>query len=270
MSRYTTEVRTICESLAGVYEPTGYEDIDEILDIAAPKIFSFDFPIFDEAYRLPLCKKILKRFYTREIGQETYGLWKLRLEVKLNELMPKYNKLYLSELIEFDPLTDTDYEVTHDNTRNDSSISQSSGEGSQYSQSNDLSNNNSVNKSVSYDLYSDTPQTGVNGLNAMFPPTDGSDSEEYQGYLTNASKNVSDSSNSVDASSARNGISSSSYDDNATNNKVSNETLKEKAKGRKGSWGRSPSQMLLDYRKTAIPVDQMLFNDLDILFMQVR
>lgn len=269
MARYTTQVKTICESLAGIYEPTGYEDINSILEVAAPKIFDFDFPIFDETYRDVLCKKILKKFYTREIGQETYGLWKLRLEVKLNELMPKYNKLYLSELLEFDPLTDTDYELVHDNLKNDLSTTQSSGEGTQSSQSNNIDQSNTKNKSESYDLYSDTPQNGVNGLNAIFPPTSGEQSDAYQGYLTNASKNVSDSSNESDSSSSRTGVATSSYDDNATNNKTSTELLKERMKGRRGSWGRSPSQMLIDWRKTFINVDSMLFEELDVLFIQL-
>lgn len=270
MSRYTTEVRTICESLAGVYEPTGYEEIDEILDIAAPKIFSFDFPIFDESYRLPLCKKILKRFYTREIGQETYGLWKLRLEVKMNELMPKYNLLYRSELIEFDPLSDTDYIVEHDNLKNDNASTTSSGDSSQQAQSNNLDSSKTKNKSTGYDLYSDTPQNALDGINAIFPDTNGGNADDYKGYLTNASKNINDSESENENSGSRSGVTTMSYSDDANSNRLSTEQLKEHAKGRRGTWGRSPSQMLLDYRKTAIPVDQMLFDDLDILFMQVK
>lgn len=113
MSKYTTEVRFICETEAGYMESKGFNSIDSILDIAAPKIFNFDFPIFDEEYRLPLEKKILRHYYTREISEETVGLWKLRLQDRLCMIMPYYNQLYKSELLEFNPLYDVDLTKTH-------------------------------------------------------------------------------------------------------------------------------------------------------------
>ena len=113
MSRYTTEVRFICENAAGYDESKGFNDIDEILTVAAPKVFNFDWPIFDENYRLPLEKKILRHNYTREICEETVGLWKLRLQDTLCNIMPYYNKLYESELLKFNPLYDVDMTTTH-------------------------------------------------------------------------------------------------------------------------------------------------------------
>lgn len=112
MSSYTTEVRFICESEYN-NESAGFNEINKILTTVAPKIFNFDFPIFDEAYRLPLEVKILRTYYTREICEETVGLWKLRLQTKLCNIMPYYNQLYKSALMEFDVFTDINYtEVT--------------------------------------------------------------------------------------------------------------------------------------------------------------
>ena len=104
MSKYTTEVRFICEHLAGLDESKGYDDTDDIIEAARPQIFDFEYPIFDEAYKPVLEHKILDHYYTREIGLETYGLWKQKLRAKMREIMPYYNKLYESELIEFNPL----------------------------------------------------------------------------------------------------------------------------------------------------------------------
>lgn len=104
MSKYTTELRYVCESLYPYSESKGYNDVNDILDETWDKVFDFDFPIFDENYRAPLCKKILKHYYTREICEETYGLWKLRLDSEMNEIMPYFNKLYNSELITIEPL----------------------------------------------------------------------------------------------------------------------------------------------------------------------
>ena len=86
MSKYTTEVRYICESTAGLTDSVGFNSVDAVLDECVDKIFDFDYPIFDETYRRPLNKKILRNFYTREICAESVGLWKLYLQQRLNEI----------------------------------------------------------------------------------------------------------------------------------------------------------------------------------------
>ena len=135
MSKYTTELRFICETEAGKTESVGFSNVDEVITAALPHIFDFDFPIFDENYRVPLETKIIRHYYTREIGLETYGLWKLKLQTKLNEIMPYYNKLYESELYTYNPLYDVDMTTTHvgrrtgENTNVDSRISERSNSG---------------------------------------------------------------------------------------------------------------------------------------------
>ena len=86
MSTYTTEVRYICENYAGEKESVGYDNVQNVLNRSWDKVFDFDFPIFDEEYKPVLCKKILKHYYTREICEETVGLWKLRLDARMNEI----------------------------------------------------------------------------------------------------------------------------------------------------------------------------------------
>ena len=108
MAKYTTEVRTICESYAGLDESVGYSGIDDVISNSVSKIFDFNFPIFDDNYRLTLETKILKHYYTREIAAETVGLWKMWLNTRMNEIMPYYNKLYESELLAFNPFYDID------------------------------------------------------------------------------------------------------------------------------------------------------------------
>jgi len=135
MSKYTTELRFICETEAGKTESVGLSKVDEVISAALPHIFDFDFPIFDENYRTTLETKIIRHYYTREIGLETYGLWKLKLQTKLNEIMPYYNKLYQSELYTYNPLYDVDMTTTHvgrktgENTNIDSRTSERSNSG---------------------------------------------------------------------------------------------------------------------------------------------
>ena len=93
MSHYTTTVRAICETAAGLTSDVGYDDVAQVLTGAWGKIFEA-FPIFEEAHREILCKKILRHYYTEEIAFETVGLWKLALNTKMQEIMPKYNELY--------------------------------------------------------------------------------------------------------------------------------------------------------------------------------
>ena len=50
MSKYTTELRYICETEAGLSESVGQTKIKDVIAKAIPKIFDFDFPIFDERF----------------------------------------------------------------------------------------------------------------------------------------------------------------------------------------------------------------------------
>lgn len=112
MAVFTTTIRSICEAKAGRDESAGGGSVAEVIEAARPKIFDFEYPIFDDAYKPVIETKILRHYYTREIGLETVGLWKMFLETRLNEIMPYYNKLYVSELLDFDPLMDVDYTKT--------------------------------------------------------------------------------------------------------------------------------------------------------------
>lgn len=115
MSKYTTELRYICENYAGLDKSEGYNSISDIIANSRNKVFDFSYPIFDESYRSVLETKIIKHFYTREICTETVGQWKHFLDMRMNEIMPYYNKLYESELIEFNPIYDVD--LTRDHTK---------------------------------------------------------------------------------------------------------------------------------------------------------
>ena len=208
MSKYTTEVRFICETDSGLTESKGFNSISDIIETAAPKVFNFDFPMFDEAYRLPLEIKILRHYYTREICEETVGLWKLRLQDRLNVIMPYYNQLYKSELLEFNPLYDVD--ISRDHKRDNEGESISSGTGETTTTGNgssnrtqvidtDTTNNNTSSGTATgtmdttitgksnddgtrWDLYSDTPQGGIDVI------TNDSDDVANNTYLSNARK----------------------------------------------------------------------------------
>jgi len=76
-------------------------------------LFDFEYPIFDEEYRNVFETHFIRTFYMREIGFETEGLFKFNLETWLLVNMPYYNKLFESELLTYDPLTNVNEKVTH-------------------------------------------------------------------------------------------------------------------------------------------------------------
>ena len=206
MSKYTTQVRFICESKAGLEESTGANSVDTVLTNSWDKIFTTNCTFFDNNYRPILCKKILKHFYLREISAETAGIWMLWMNTKLEEIMPYYNQLYNSALLQFDPFKDTDYtrEHTGENvgSKNTDTATESTGNKSGYndtsssdvteSHGNSTSNTSTTDSNSSSgsrdtsatstasstgnkgDRYSDTPQGAV-------PMTDVSGNA----YLTN-------------------------------------------------------------------------------------
>lgn len=68
--------------------------LSQIPNAAAPLVFDFEYPLSENVDKTKFETMILKKFYTRRIGYETYTLWKMQLDVKLNEIMPVYNKLF--------------------------------------------------------------------------------------------------------------------------------------------------------------------------------
>ena len=51
MSKYTTEIRFICETFAGLDASVGLTQVNDVISKAREKIFDFSYPIFDEKYR---------------------------------------------------------------------------------------------------------------------------------------------------------------------------------------------------------------------------
>lgn len=176
MSDYTTQLRFICESYANRNDkPQPQADIDETIRLARPKLFSFDYPIFDENYREHLETKIMSHFYTREIGLETVGLFKHHLKNKMREIMPYYNQMYLSEKLKFDPFMNTEMNDSHNISREDkrdadhnkSGLEQSATDRDLKSHTDDESGRSYEDQSKSYsDRDSETTGQGATNLDS--------------------------------------------------------------------------------------------------------
>lgn len=235
MSKFTTQVRFICETSAKLTESSGFNDIEPVLDKSWDKIFS-DFPIFDEKYRPELCKKILRHYYTREICCETVGRWKLFLSDKMKNIMPYYNQLYQSELLKIQPLVSVDRSVSHDGHGSDSKNTVRVGANS--------SNSRTDGNTNTWSYYSDTPQGGINGL----------DSNDY---LTNATHNIGTDG----TTSTLNGA--TTENDSEVGNR--SDGYVDKILGYEGN----QSEMLLKFRETFLNIDMMVIDELKDLFFTI-
>ena len=105
-------------------------------------IFDFDYPLTTNITKEDFECMILNNFLMRRIGYDTVTAFKIALSVKLNEIMPKYNKLFDS-MIGWNLFTDG--EVI---TRSYASQISNTGSGS----------------NISDRRYSDTPQSQISDI----------------------------------------------------------------------------------------------------------
>lgn len=104
-------------------------------------IFDFDYPIFREEYRETFEQHFIDYFLDEEIAHETVAMFKHRLKVKLNTIMPYYNKIFMTQELEQRILDN--YDVTEIYNRNVVTDS--------------VNNVTSINKN----LYKDAPKTKI-------------------------------------------------------------------------------------------------------------
>ena len=270
MSVYTTQVRFICEAEAGLKKSVGYDDVNTVIQNAIPKIFNFSWPIFDESYRNVLETKILKHYYTREIGLETYGLWKLKLDTKLNEIMPYYNQLYKSALLEFNPLYDVD--ITRNHTGKKTGTEALKGNVDINGQIL-VDNHGNVNTTDDTTVANTTTSENIDKFSAT--PQGAIDNLRNEKYLTNA-RMVNDTNTSNGTTTGKTDTSTDSTTDTTTNTTTTTnnsttinntEDYLETVKGKQGT--QSYASLIMEFRETFLNIDMMVIEDLSDLFMNI-
>lgn len=275
MSKYTTEVRFICESKSGLEISGGSGDVDRIIANSWNKIFTSKAPFFDEEYRSILCQKILKHYYLREICCETVGIWTLWMNTRLEEIMPYYNQLYESAKIEFNPMHNVDLTSKHernvegtskeDGTRTDNTTGKRTLTGNRDTDNTSVGTRNTTNSSdeTKRDLYSDTPQGAITGL-------------ENENYLTNARKitdNVNGTGNEETNTTEKSGTDYSETEDTTgkidgvtsnTGKTNTTEDYLETIIGKQGT--ESFSSLLNEFRETFLNIDMKVIEEFNDLF----
>ena len=306
MSKYTTEVRFICENFAGLEESKGYDKVDEIIGLARAKVFDFDYPIFDSSYKSVIETKIIKHYYTREIGLETVGLWKLKLNTRLNEIMPYYNQMYKSALLEFNPFYDTDLTTVHSGEDTGDKVGTTDFDGNRNTITSENENkDNAYNETLvntggfetdvehsetrdnehsddEWNLFSDTPQGGVTGIENAY------DGVSDNAYLTDA-RNIKTNGEAHDTIGYTNNTDNTHNDTNQKDGEINEDVSRDKTANESTEnnevrtelftntkeWtqrvygknaGHSYSKMLNEFRETFLNIDMMVIDELKDLF----
>ena len=77
-----------------VYYDDNQPKIKDLASSGRENIFDFDYPLTDNIEKEDFEIMILNHFLMRRIGYDTVTAFKIALNVKLNEIMPMYNKLF--------------------------------------------------------------------------------------------------------------------------------------------------------------------------------
>ena len=213
-----------------------YTKIKDLAKEGRSTIFNFDYPLSEYIEKEKFETMILNHFLQRRIGFETVTAFRIQLDVKLNEIMPLYNKMF-NALDNWEIFNDG--EVTT-RTGTDNTTTQNTN-----NTSNSLTNQSTTSTTdVSDRRNSDSPQNQLEDLR------NGSYVTNYN-YDTNTN-NGQDNSTSQGTSQATN---------NGTDNKQYNETIT-----------RTPADkiaILKEMQENIKSIYTMIFKDLDCLFYQL-
>lgn len=197
--------------------------------------------LFDQPYNLynnelkPYFEeKFFQHFMFYEIGFDNINIFKQHLISTLNDIYPKYKQLYETEI----RCQNIDFMLNKD--LKESYIRKLNGETEGNSQATSNSNNTSNNNDLT--IANDTPQNKIDDLDK---------------YMTSASKSNSNSTNNS-TSNANNTVK------NKSNNTEEYELISQ------GNIGITSSAELLEkWRSVLINIDQMIFKELENLFLFV-
>lgn len=135
----------------------------ELVDKASSLIFDFKYPLSNEVTKSDFENQILNHFLTRRIGYESYTLWKINFENKMNEIMPKYNLMFnaISDWSIFDgEQIDRTQHIADSGSVNDS------GKSSNTTNNTSISTGANSNEEVTDNRFSDTPQQHIQNVQA--------------------------------------------------------------------------------------------------------
>lgn len=254
----------------------GKDDKEKIKDLAKygrTTFFDFDYPLTNYVNKETFECMILNHFLMRRIGFETFRAFNIQLNVKMNSIMPKYNKMF--EMVEnWDIFNDG--EIT-ERTGFDNRITentQNSLNNTTYNSNNQTSNtlNNETSNTLNNESSSTIDKTS-DRRNSELPQNQLSDLRDGNyvtnyNYDTDGTESSDESETTGSSESNTNGTSESTTNDTtrttneSTNNTNDSNNYKETIK-------RSPANKLELYKEFQNNINsiyEMIFKELDDLF----
>lgn len=229
MSKYTTELRFICEALAGVSD-SGVEDVDKIALDMHKKLFTF--PIKNNVATSPwFQQRFIMRYWTREICCYSFGEWKLYLRQALDKDAEKWNALLDTLKEKYSIFENVD--ITKTGNTQKTVDSSSTNESTQTAAS--KSTGTSENK------YSDTPSGELSEV-------------RNNKYLTSFTAINDTNTGDTNATSRGN-------NDYKEDNKVD---YTEQTKGKAN--GKTNTEVMVEYRNSLFDIEEQLISSLEHLF----
>lgn len=141
-----------------------YEKIVDLPKLGRKTIFNFTYPLSTKVNKEEFEILILNHFLMRRIGFETVTAFRINLNAKLNEIMPKYNKMFDS-FVDWSIFEDGEIttRVGQDN-RNTTSTQNQNSKSENTSTSNLENNSTTKSNDISDRRNSDTPQNELDDV----------------------------------------------------------------------------------------------------------
>lgn len=233
-----------------------------------PKVYDFigldDYPIYDEAHRQVLNDKIIRRYWFREIGLETWGLFKWHLRAHMHEVMPYYNELYETLGLIVDPLSTRDMSLDETWTRDESESDERSrrGKSSETESTTGTSDSHTTQTgsttSSDRNVFQDTPMNGLD-----------TGAVEDMDYATNVTfdKGTTTSESQTDTSGRTSGERDASGSTSSDESGSRTGDFEGSRSTREHGYDRPQAETLLTYRKAILNIDLEVVESCSTLFM---
>ena len=264
---------TFTMTLSEIMNAHGVDTIDDALPKAS--VFGLDkYNIFDESYRHILNRKIIARFWNREIGHETDEMFRMRMDTRMRELMVEKNQLYLSEQFKFDPMRTIDLATVVSETAS-GTLHGTTSATSDTTEQTDGTHGNTKNTDADVTSDSDSTKSAKSrAVSSVMPQNQLSGNGDYADSAQDSVSNGTDTSHtetgttSTETDNGTNSLTSTGTNDQ-TGQADSSTTDKRDRTSTTTGMQALPSQLLQQYRDTILNIDLQILTELEKLFMSV-
>lgn len=241
-------IYTILESIVNpdvdLNDPAPEVKIKDLAKAGRSTIFNFDYPLTSNITKEKFETMILNHFLQRRIGFETVTAFRIQLDVKLNEIMPLYNKM-------FDALEN--WEIFNDGEK-----TVRTGTDNKTQNSTQNSTNNTNNSLINH---STTSTNDISDRRNSELPQNQLEDLRNGSYVTNYNYDTNNNNGEDNSTSQGTSITTNNSSNNSTDNNIYNETIT-----------RTPADkiaILKEMQENIKSIYTMIFKDLDCLFYQL-